>query len=607
MNLDNIKRAAVSQSNNLHLPPQPRQEPPASDTVHAISDAQASVAMNVPDWALKGWDYAAGKGTDFINNTFGTNFDNPHAKTWDEARDEDDYVIQWANEEAQKHDLSTPEGRENMRYEGSKLGHPGWTRSLMDYGRQNPDSWQARTANVLVPVENFWRRFIMKDAPVNAAFAATPLGPLKYLGPTGRTALAVGTEAAIGASDGMLAAAGEKFDPRISLMAGVHHGQNEETQMRRTYGDAFTNAQAQNQYMGQYIDEQGNPQSFSGSEIKDPARLGEALGYFNDYQKYRSDFGIADNQMSDEANLMGYVMNRLSAGTPGTELFHTPMFRMLSPDHKVEAMNTWLDSRYRRAVDNNVMPAHMNEGRAAMLSAAIANDRSGIFNSGFNAFLQSSDVPTILMFFENNAGGGGAGGNTEALMSTMQNGLVQSMKADPSKVRPMLQGVLKLQAAQSLQDSKDPTAPNRGAQMIRNSFKEVLADPEVFQTMAPEDKLKIIQSLAKVYSSGNGQALLGDQGDALSQAVVENLQKEGRLLLLEHPEYAPELTGAWLDTKNMSGAAEVARNPWIFWAGAGTLLFGGILALNSVLDDDEEDEDEEDEDYRRALRRIPFT
>ena len=157
------------------------EEEPASDTVHAISDAQASVAMNVPDWALKGWDYAAGKGTDFINNTFGTNFDNPHAKTWDEARDEDDYVIQWANEEAQKHDLSTPEGRENMRYEGSKLGHPGWTRSLMDYGRQNPDSWQARTANVLVPMENFWRRFIMKDAPVNAAFAATPLGIMTML------------------------------------------------------------------------------------------------------------------------------------------------------------------------------------------------------------------------------------------------------------------------------------------------------------------------------------------------------------------------------------------------------------------------------------------
>ena len=90
---------------------------------------------------------------------------------------------------------------------------------------------------------------------------------------------------------------------------------------------------------------------------------------------------------------------------------------------------------------------------------------------------------------------------------------------------------------------------------------------------------------------------------------MANLKDTAFDLAKTHPEMWPELAGIFLRYKGMSGVADIASNPWVFWAGLGTLLFGGVLALGNVFDTDENEDDEEDDEdaaYQRALRRNPY-
>jgi hypothetical protein len=238
------------------------------------------------------------------------------------------------------------------------------------------------------------------------------------------------------------------------------------------------------------------------------------------------------------------------------------------------------------------------------------HDKTGVLNDGTQAFFRSADVPTLVSFLDRHAEGGsggiGSGGDTSALMNVIRNGIQQNMKEHPENVWPLLDNSLKLNAAQAIRDGKNPNASSEGARMIQTMFKNVLADPELVRNMPAQDKVDLISALAKTYSGQNGQALLGAEGDELSSAVMDNLQSEAAILLQEHPEYAPELAKAYLHFKKMPGAAEVAGNPWVFWLGAGTLLFGGLALARSVFDDDE-DEDEELSDYEKALRRRAYS
>ena len=178
------------------------------------------------------------------------------------------------------------------------------------------------------------------------------------------------------------------------------------------------------------------------------------------------------------------------------------------------------------------------------------------------------------------------------------------MRADPHKLLPNLQGIVKLSAAKAERDGKVPDAASKGVQMLKNTYGNLLSDPDIYEDLSAEEKKGVISLMSKICSTKEGQAMLGKEGNELAGKIVENLQGVAGELALTHPEMWPALLGAWFTFKGMPKVGEAVENPFVFWSGVGTILLGGALAVSSVFDSDEDDEEDENDsdDYGKAIR-----
>lgn len=576
------------------------------DDTHTVTEMQADLAQKSPDLWNKFMDWAFGSG---------------------KGMGKDDYAREFINQEAQL--LANPyseKGRAVLENASRRIGKTFYTAGAMDRAFHNQNSvdpidrqvgnFDAAFLKWVGGAEDLANQVVFRDAPVNLALAAgAPLLPgakaLAKAPALVRQGVIASEVAAAGAAPSAANYAGSFFGRDYGLFSGADKGAQEERASRLTYGDDVTNRMAQQQFQAVGTDQNGQPMTFQMKPTATNEELEAVLPNYTDYQQWLTTNGIPQAKMNDEASKYGYVSHVIQGGTPGTDIFTTSMFRTMTPEHKIEAFETWAMKRYlREDVDKMLVSGIKNFGnKAAMLSEAIGSDTTGVYADGFNKFLTGSDPDTILAFMEKYAGGKGGSGDTEALRNTFQNALVNAMKTDPTKTVPLLNGCLALQEAQALKDSKDPKVASKGAELVKTAFKEVLKDPESFNGMPDKDKLELLRTLEKVYSGSDGPALLGQEGDDMASSIMANLKDTAFDLAKTHPEMWPELAGIFLRYKGMSGAADIASNPWVFWAGLGTLLFGGVLALGNVFDTDENEADEEDDEdaaYQRALRRNPY-
>ena len=572
------------------------------DDTHIVTEMQADLAQKSPDIWNKFMDWAFGSG---------------------KGMGKDDYAKEFINQEAQY--LANPyseQSRAVLENASKRIGKTFYTAGAMDRAFHYQNSadpidrqygkYDAAFRNWIGGAEDLANQVVFRDAPANLAFvAATPLLPgakaLAHAPKLVRQGVKAAEVAGIAAAPPAANYVGSFFGRDYGLFSGADKGVQEERDSRLTYGDAVTDWMAQQQVQATGTDANGQPVSFQMTPAATEQELKAALPNYTDYQQWMTKNNISLDKMDDESSKFGYVNQFVKNGTPSTDIFATPMYRTMTSQHKIEAFETWLAKRYLRGdVDKMLVSSIKNMGNiTAMLSDAIDSDTTGVYADGFNKFLTNSDPETILAFMEKHSGGSGAG-NTEAVRNIFQSSLVNAMKTDPSKTLPLLNGCLALQEAQAIKDSKDPNVVSKGAELVKTAFKEVLRDPDSFEGMPDKDKLELLRTLEKVYSSSDGPALLGQEGDEMASSIMSNLKGVAFDLAKTHPEMWPELAGIFLRYKGMSGAADVVSNPWVFWAGLGTLLFGGVLALGNVFDADDDEGDDEDAAYQRALRRNPY-
>lgn len=401
-------------------------------------------------------------------------------------------------------------------------------------------------------------------------------------------------------------------DETARLITGTAPAQMKEDQYRATYGNDAMKAIEDSYYA---------PNIPEGAEIKS---LDDMTQYYDGYTKWRKANNIPDEAMNDEGNKLAYLNWAINAGTPATSVFDTSMFKTLEPEHQVEILDNWLPKRVIRQFGttgtvasawNNFSltrlftPGEKAFDRAGMLNEAILGDTTGVIKDGIRNFVANASVPAIMHLIESHSGTGSGGSSShDALLTTFVDACQDAMKEDKTKIAPMLTGIIKFQAAVSNSDSKDPKQASKGVELMRTAFKDVLADPDSFEGMPDKDKLEIIRTLAKVYSSKDGPAMLGQEGDELAAKIMSNLQTQALELAKTHPEMWPDLMGAYLMSKGMPEMGEAVSNPWVFWTGAGALLLGGAAVVSSVLDDDDdEDEDDTEDDeanaYADSIRR----
>lgn len=573
------------------------------DDTHTVTEMQADLAQKSPDVWNKFMDWAFGSG---------------------KGMGKDDYAKEFINQEAEL--LGNPYSERGMAVlenASNRIGKTFYTAAAMDRAFHNQNSadpidrqvgkFDAAFLRWIGGAEDLANQVVFRDAPANLAFvAATPLLPgakaLAHAPKLIRQGVNAAEVAGIAAAPPAANYVGSFFGRDYGLFSGADKGAQEERNSRLTYGDAVTDWIAQQQVQATGTDANGQPVSFQMTPAATEQELKAALPNYTDYQQWMMKNNISLDKMNDESSKFGYVSQLVKSGTPSTDIFATPMYRTMTSEHKIEAFETWLAKRYLRGdVDKMLVSGIKNMGNiTAMLSDAIGNDTTGVYADGFNKFLTNSDPETILAFMEKHSGGSGAG-NTEAVRNIFQSSLVNAMKMAPKKTMPLLNGCLALQEAQAIKDSKNPEVASKGAEMVKTAFKEVLQDPKSFEGMPDKDKLELLQTLAKVYSSSDGPSLLGQAGDEMAATIMSNLKGVAFDLAKSHPEMWPDLAGIFLQSKGLGSVAEAVSNPWVFWAGLGTLLFGGVLAARSVFDDDEDEEDEEDEEYQKALRREAFT
>lgn len=584
------------------------------DDTHTVTGVQAQLSAKIPNTVAKSIDTNAGVATQALNMIPGVHLDFSTATSWSKAKDADDYKQEYVNQEADL--LGNPYSAEGMaatKRVSDSVGKTFYTQAIADHAARllkSPDpqdqlygQFYADMAARLGNVEDASNQLVGKNALVNVLLGA---------GVPGGTAVKLSTPFAFGAIEPTVNRYMQKWFGRdFGLLTGTDAGAQEEKNYRLTYGDKTAERVFQQQFQLVGTDDNDQPVAFSVPETATREELEAALPHYDIYTQYLQEQGIPLDKMNDEDVKLDFVVRFANGGTPSTELFKTAMFRTLTPEHQIDAFETWMAKRYARdketsLIDKAISGVKHLGNKADMLADAMRNDTTGIYAQGFNDFLMGADTDTIVAFFDRYSGGSGNSGDVDVILDAVRDGFKGAMKADPRKMGPMARGLVKLHAAQAARAGKDPSVSTKGAEMIKSAFSELLEDPDTFSNLSDKEKLDFLKTMVDVFSSEEGKAALGPEGENMASGVTANLQSMAIDLAKEHPEMWPEFLGLYLNWKGMKGPAEyISNNPWVFWAGLGTLLFGGVLLLGSVFDDDEVEEDE-DADYRRALRRNPY-
>jgi len=518
---------------------------------------------------------------------------------WNQTRSANDIQREYANDVTRTLDNpDTPQGRDYIAFRTGLTANSPWTAGMKDWGRAHPDSPIGTVGNALGRVEDFGNELFNKGSLINVGLAG-PVGKALTFGKM-RPGMRIAAEgAALAAPDWVYAAS-----PEAAMWIGKRPMQQDERAARLTYGDAIANRMANDKYMGYWSDDNGN-YTFSGSQIKDPAKFGQALGYFPDYGQYLQQHDIAPEHYANQNVLMNYVMNRVGTGTAGTELFNTPMFQMLDPSNKAKAFDTWLEKRYISAERNDKIGWNSADSKAVKLSKALASDSTGVLRNGIQNFFRYADAPTIANYLGSHAGGAGGGteGDMDALYGVLKDSIVMNMRENPGHITPLVQDLVKLKASQDLLAKNDPNASMKGAEVIKAAFKDVMKDPEVTSQMSARDREEFIAAVAPIMETPGGAELLGGEADEAAMAAVRNLQGDVLGAAIRHPDIIPKLAGSWTATHISPEAGKYVSNPWVFWSVLATLAAGGVIAASSVFDDDE-DEDDEERQYRKAIRLL---
>lgn len=544
-----------------------------------------------------------------------------------DVRGEHEYRVEYANELMNQtgnpgSDLAAKAVAKKTR----NIGRTPWNAYFMDKADTdyNPDAnpWWGTLANTTGTLEEISRQGGVRSSILNLLGAKTfgwgGLKPLVQVGTPGGFvsrvpgALPFAQGVALGAGVPFVQNVAMRTSPSFATAIGLNPYYNDfEKAWRERYGDLYANGIANDQYMAIERDPNtGEPvRVYNGLYSNKP----EDLQNYPDYMQFLQSQGIDASQAANPENQKNYIMDRVNNRATAPEmLFKTQMFMNMKPEDKVDAFETLIKNRYLVETDLFTMGVHAFDSKAEMLSYALEHDHTGRMNALFDTFLTTADVPTLTKFLESHAGTGTSSkaGDTSFLFDKLQQNIVQNIKANPNGAYPLINNLVKLQAAQSLRDSSSPEAASQGAMAVKKAFAEALADPDVVDNMSAKNVVQLAQLLAQTSSSSSGMTSLGENGAELTAKVKENIQTRLRDAVLEDPEVLPMVASIYADSKGWTGIAEAIKNPWVFWLSAATLLAGGVFLVSSVFDSDEDEEDEDEEDdgtgYHEMLRRNPY-
>lgn len=402
-----------------------------------------------------------------------------------------------------------------------------------------------------------------------------------------------------------------------SLALDTDKGKLNEKQLRATYGNDIADEVIQSTFRLHGEDENGNYVEFNPPVNATKDQLESTLQSYQAYTNWMKEAGIPEDKINDEDTKFQFCMAAAQGGTSGTDLFETGMFRTLSPEHAVDIGEAWLAGAEARAQgdwksrgmslweDLKGGKNIFKKTKGAWLAEAMQNDDSGVFADGLTKFFTYAPVEAGTIFLDRHSSGTGGGPyDTDIVYDTIGKAMENAVRADHHKLLPNLQGIVKLSAAKAERDGKVPDAASKGVQMLKNTYGNLLSDPDIYEDLSAEEKKGVISLMSKICSTKEGQAMLGKEGNELAGKIVENLQGVAGELALTHPEMWPALLGAWFTFKGMPKVGEAVENPFVFWSGVGTILLGGALAVSSVFDSDEDDEEDENDsdDYGKAIR-----
>ena len=635
---------------------------------HDITGFQAFYSHYLPDWAVKYWSSAAGQSLmNGLVHGGSTPYDT-QAPRYSKANDSAGYAADYMMEEAaMMGNPNTPLSLALLKNKASQIGKTPLLANVTDAQFYNdikkqtaPDgsivyqydpSTYGQFLQGLGAMEEAVGTLAVKNAPENAALFALG-GPL-VRGVGGALAKIPGSAAATAAvtkspmvakataffaqhpnlaaharsmanASGITAAvmapglAADMVPGReASLALGTDQSQMSEKQLKATYGKDIANEVIQSQFRLHGTDENGNYTEFNLPVNASKEELESTLQSYSSYTNWMKEAGIPEDKINDEDTKFQFCMAAAQGGTSGTDLFETGMFRTLSPEHAVDIGEAWLAGAEARAQGDwrsrgmslleDLMGGKniFKKTKGAWLAEAIQNDDSGVFADGLTKFFTYAPVEAGTIFLDRHSSGTGGGPyDTDIVYDTIGKAMENAVRADHHKLLPNLQGIVKLSAAKAERDGKVPNAASKGVQMLKNTYGNLLSDSDIYEDLSAEEKKGVISLMSKIYSTKEGQAMLGKEGNELAGKIVENLQGVAGELALTHPEMWPALLGAWFTFKGMPKVGEVVENPFVFWSGVGTILLGGALAVSTVFDSDEDDEEDENDsdDYGRAIR-----
>lgn len=341
--------------------------------------------------------------------------------------------------------------------------------------------------------------------------------------------------------------------------------------------------------------------------VQEDGSFSQNIEDYDLYKQWATNHGFEDLN-SPEAQ-KAYVDWYTNNGAVDSTIVWTPMFQNMSAEDQASSMRNYIKQRilFTNKVPSTISQAVGGDSHLDMFAFGLEHDTDGSLHTAFGNMLMAMSPEAFAEFLSSGANAeGGASEKADIVYKELENGILARSANDPNGMADTVDQLMKLNMARQAANNNPNAGPSKGASAVRHAILTAAADSDIIDNMSDDKAVELAQHFATMQGNG-GPSTLTPEEEALAGQVKENLQGKMWDAFLSNPgKNGPLLASMFFSSKGLTGLADIAKNPWMFWVGAGALLLGGLLLIDSGLDVDD-DEGEEDEDpYETALAKNPY-